>query len=143
MSPERLLFLVPTAGVEPALPSGNHLLKMARLPVSPGGHGTFWNVRGFYVDGWSGRGRTSNLRNQNPLPYQFGHAPMKGLFFGLQVVILLARVEGIEPPARGFGIRCSTTELHPYRTGKVRLFLVRTGGIEPPTPSSSNWRSTI
>ena len=27
---------------------------------------------------------------------------------------MLARVEGIEPPARGFGDHCSTTELHPY-----------------------------
>lgn len=41
---------------------------------------------------------------------------------------VLARVEGIEPPTRGFGDRCSTTELHPYgakewiRTTDTRIF---------------------
>ena len=37
----------------------------------------------------------------------------------------LAKVEGIEPPTRGFGDRCSTTELH---------FLVATVVIAPPLP---------
>jgi hypothetical protein len=41
---------------------------------------------------------------------------------------VLARVEGIEPPTRGFGDRCSTTELH-------RHFMVRDERVELPTSS--------
>lgn len=61
-------YLVPTAGIEPALPFGNHPLKMARLPdfarwASPARPAQRQSCLG--KNGWRGRVRTHNLLDQN------------------------------------------------------------------------------
>lgn len=108
-------FVVPTAGLEPAIPFENHPLRMARLPVSPGGHRTSECVR--VLDGERGFeppifGTKIRCLTARPLPSDRSSSIIERIV----VLFVLARVEGIEPTTRGFGIRCSTTELHPYRT---------------------------
>lgn len=44
---------------------------------------------------------------------------------------MMARVEGIEPPARGFGDRCSTSELHPHDPPVSGGEMAEHTGIEP------------
>ena len=110
-----LLFFVPRAGIEPALPLGNYILSVAGLPIPPPRRGSAYGTRT----------HISALRGPRPNR--------------LDECAVLERVIGIEPTSSAWRADALTVVLYPRTQGTSQFSVV---SAPKPLPSSDGLKQS-